>query len=247
MLLENRKKKEVSPPIKPIPKFLSPVRAQHLKDLERIRMECNANPGGDCLSSCTTMHISYTDDKSERTQVNRRINHHIADNFDTYYCNKISLPYCETVGVGNNARQVTCNTREELLNFLRSEDSLCANSNYQEVLAISNMLNIKIFVFTYGIGGDDKNCTWRTIFPDPKMAASSEFAPGTVPDMFLYNSANSHYNLLVEDNSRLAVLGLISMGEVKEVKEHKEVGVDIVTDKSIEEPWKTVKTKNKKY
>ena len=201
--------------------------------------------------------------------------HHIADNFDTYYVNKIGLPYSETVGVGSNARQVTCNTREELLTFLRSEDSLCAYSNYQELLAICNMLNIKIHVFTYGIGGVESSWSWRTVFPDPDMAKLSDFAPGTVPDMYLYNSDNCHYDLLVEDNSRLAVLGLVTLGEGKEVEEkeaamkkmdenevnkiepgnkekdqvnnevNKEVGVDNVTDKSSEEPWKTVKTKIK--
>ena len=78
--------------MKPVPKFLTPVQAQHLKDLEGFRMKSNGNPGGDCLSSCTTMHLSFTKDKSERNRVNMKINHHIADSFDTYYCNKISLP-----------------------------------------------------------------------------------------------------------------------------------------------------------
>ena len=45
------------------------------------------------------------------------------------------------------------------------------------------------------------------------MARYSDFSSGTVPDMLLYNSDNCHFDLLVEDNSRLAVFGLISMGE----------------------------------
>ena len=111
--------------------------------------------------------------------------------------------------------------------FLRSEDSLCAYSNCQELLAICNLLNIKIYVFTYGIGGNSKSWSWKTICPDPVMAQFSEFAPGTVPHMFLYNSENCHYDLLVEDNSRLAVLGFTSMGEEKKVMEPevKESGV----------------------
>ena len=131
---------------KPIPDHLSPVQDQHLDDLLGIRMKCSGNPGGDCLSSCTTIHLSNTNDSSERKKVNRRINHHIADHFDHFYKDKIALPYSETVGVGREARQVTCSTREELLNFLRSEDSLCAYSNSQELLAICNMLNIKIHI-----------------------------------------------------------------------------------------------------
>ena len=61
-------KKKSNPVVQPqqrkIPNFLSPVHPQHLKDLEGLRMKCNGNPGGDCLSSCTTMHISFTKDKS---------------------------------------------------------------------------------------------------------------------------------------------------------------------------------------
>ena len=49
------------------------------------------------------------------------------------------------------------------------------------------------------------------------MSGFSEFNPGTVPDMLLYHSDNNHYDLLVEDNSRLAVLGLIYLGEEKEI------------------------------
>ena len=186
-------------------------------------MRACGNPGGDCLSSCTTMHLSNTKDSFERKRVNRRINHHIADNYDNFYVDKISLPYMETVGVGSTARKVVCNTREELLDFLRSEDSLCTFSNYQELLAICNLLNIKIHVFTYGIGGDNTRWSWSTVFPDPEMSRSCDFAPGTVPDMMLYNSANTHYDLLVEDTSRLAVMGFISMGEGKEVKEMQDV------------------------
>ena len=136
---------------KPIPAHLNPVQEKHLKDLCGLKMKCDGNPGGDCLSSCTTMHLSNTKGSHQRRRVNRRINHHIADNYDTFYHNKIALPYIETVGVGSRARQVTCTTREEFLEFLRSEDSLCAYSNYQELLAICNLLNIKIHVFTYGI------------------------------------------------------------------------------------------------
>ena len=130
-------------------------------------MKADGYPGGDCLSSCTTMHISYTKDRSERSRVNSKINNHIADHYDFFYKNKISLPYSEVVGVGPTARRVTCKNREELLKFLRSEDSLCTYSNYQELLAISNMLNTNIHVFTYGIGGNEKSWSWKTIFPRP--------------------------------------------------------------------------------
>ena len=207
----------------PIPHYLTPVQDQHLPDLNGIKMKADGNPGGDCLSSCTTMHISYTKDNTERRRFNSKINNHIADNFDNFYINKISLPYTETVGVGHKARRVTCNTREELLDFLRSQDSLCTYSNYQELLAIANMLNTKIHIFTYGIGGNEKSWSWKTVSPDPDMVQYSEFGPGTVPEMYLYNSDSTHFDLLVENNSRLAVMGFISMEKEKEVEEVKEV------------------------
>ena len=239
---------KVSNKPKPIPPHLSPVQNKHLKDLEGLKMKFDGNPGGDCLSSCTTMHISHTKDSFERKRMNKRINNHIADNYDNFYVNKISLPYRETVGVGSKAREVCCNTREELLQFLRSEDSLCTYSNYQELLAICNLLNIKIHVFSYGIGGDNTRWSWSTVFPDPEMSKSSEFDQGIVPDMLLYNSDNTHYDLLVPDNSRLAVLGFISMGEDKEIK--------VTEDKKVQEKeaqkvgsqegqWKTMKGFNK--
>ena len=227
--------------IKPIPNHLTPVQSQHLKDLYGIRMKCNGNPGGDCLSSCTTIHLSNTKDRHERKRVNRRINHHIADHFDNFYVNKIPLPYCETVGVGSSAKQITCNTREELLEFLRSEDSLCAFSNYQELLAICNLLNIKIHIFTYGIGGDNTSWSWKSIQPDPEMVRFSDFPAATVPDMLLYNSDNCHFDLLVEDNSRLAVYGLISIEEEDSKSTKKEQVEKEVSKKELCEKEVTVK------
>ena len=82
------------------------------------------------------------------------------------------------------------------------------------------MLNIKIHIFTYGIGGDEKRWSWKTVCPDQEMSQYSDFPAGAVPDMYLYNSDNCHFDLLVADNSRLAVLGLISMeGADNKIKE----------------------------
>ena len=64
---------------KPFPAHLNPVQEKHLKDLFGLKMKCNSNPGGECLNSCTTMHLSNTKDSHGRRRVNRRINHHIAD------------------------------------------------------------------------------------------------------------------------------------------------------------------------
>ena len=150
-----------------------------------------------------TAHISCTEEEEERKLNNKRVNNHIADNFDNFYHNKIILPYIETVGVGAKSRTVICKTREELITFLRSEDSLCLFSNYQEILAIANMLNITIRIFSYGIGGDETKCEWKEVSPDPEMAATAHFPKGWVPDMHLYHSDQTHYDLLVCEDHRL--------------------------------------------
>ena len=105
---------------------------------------------------------------------------------------------------------------------MRSEDSLCAFSNSQEFLAIANMLNINIKIFTYGIGGDETRCEWKEICPDPVMAATAHFPEGWVPDMYLYNLDQTHYDLLVGEDHRLALLGLVATKENIEEAVEKE-------------------------
>ena len=79
-----------------------------------------------------------------------------------YYVNKISLPYTETIGVGEYADEVTINTREELLEFLRSYKAIMVFSNSHDLLAMANLFNMRIRVFSYG-GPKDR---WDEICPD---------------------------------------------------------------------------------
>ena len=102
-----------------IPNHLKSVQNKHLTKLRGFKMRYCAIPDGACLTNCMTTHVSCTMDKEERKINNRRVNHHIADNFDTYYRNKIILPYIETVGVGKNSKQVKLKTAEEFKAFLR--------------------------------------------------------------------------------------------------------------------------------
>ena len=52
---------------------------------------------GACLENCVALHIY--EDENEGAKVKKRVNHHVADNWN-YYKNIIVLPYIETVGVG---------------------------------------------------------------------------------------------------------------------------------------------------
>ena len=71
------------------------------------------------------------------------------------------------------------------------------------------MLNITVRIFSYGIGGDETKCEWKEVSPDPEMAATAHFPRGWVPDMYLYHSDQTHYDLLVSEDHRLALLGLV--------------------------------------
>ena len=221
-----------------IPKHLKSVPENHKDKLFGFKMRYCAIPNGACLTNCLTAHISCTEDEEERKINNRRVNNHIADHFDDYYHKIIKLPYTEVVGVGKGSRTVTCKTGEELKAFLRSEDSLCVYSNSQELLAIANMLNIKVKIFSFGIGGDETRSEWKEVHPDPEMLKFAIFPKGFVPDLFLYNSDQSHYDLLVDDDHKLAMLGLVECSQAE-----KEVVSD---EKESFNGWNVKKTKSNK-
>ena len=199
-----------------IPKHLKSVHEDHKPKLFGFKMRYCAIPNGACLTNCLTAHISCTEDEEERKINNRRVNNHIAEHFDNYYHNKITLPYTEVVGVGNTSRTVTCETAEEFKTFLRSEDSLCVYSNSQELQAIANILNIKVKIFSFGIGGDITRCEWKEVHPDPEMLKFAIFPKGFVPDLFLYNSDQSRYDLLVAEDHKLATLGLVELPQAEQ-------------------------------
>ena len=212
-----------------IPKHLRKVHDRHLSSLHGFKMRYCSVPDGACLTNCLTAHISCTEDEEERKRNNRKVNEHIADNYDNHYKNKIALPYIETVGVGEKSRRVKIQTRKDFLAFLRSEESLCAFANSQELFAICNMFNINIWVFTFV--DKESEGEWRHFGPDPDMAFSSHFPPGWIPDMYLYNYDQVHYDLLVAEDHHLALLGLIATNEnrkeeVKEIvtKENLKIG-----------------------
>ena len=57
------------------------------------------------------------------------------------------------------------------------------------------------------------------------------------PDMFLYHSSNTHYDLLVNETSRIAQMGLLAGATVNDTKE---------LDDEIRNEWQTVKPSYKK-
>ena len=96
----------------------------------------------------------------------------MADHWDTDYKNIIPLPFVETVGVGQQAKVVKKNTREEMLEFLYSDESMMVYNNSQMIHAMANLFNISIFTFTYGPGGE----IWSVVSSDPQMAKNAEIS-----------------------------------------------------------------------
>ena len=198
-----------------------------------------SEPNGACLDNCVAVHVY--EDEEEASKLKKRINIHVADNWDSYYQHKIPLPYVETSGVGEYAKKVKKETREEMLKFLRGEDdddSLMVYSNSQQILAYANFFNIKISIFTYS--GDHGR--WSEVSPDPEMSKEAEFKFGKcIPDMAVYHKDETHFDLLVRDDSRLALLGLLA-GSLN--IEPKDTNKTIVSDD--DDDWVTVITKKRK-
>ena len=96
-------------------------------------------------------------------------------------------------------------SKEEMLEFLRSEESLLAYSNGQELLAVANLFNMNIHIIT----NEGREGSRSGVGPDPDMSSAAELKGNLVPDLFLYNSKNTNYDLLVKDGSRLDEMGLI--------------------------------------
>jgi hypothetical protein len=94
-------------------------------------------------------------------------------------------------------------TREDMIEFLLSDESLNVFSNSQELLAIANLYNIKINIFTYGQGIP----RWTEVGPDASMQSTAEVSSGIVPDLFLYHSHDCHYDLLIKEDSRIVTHG----------------------------------------
>ena len=212
-LMEEKEQKEVNKSMKKenteeiiaksIPKHLAGVHPIHIPMLKGFKMIYKTLGNGRCLENSVAVHVFENED--EGVNVKKMVNNHIADNWENFYKSKIPLPYKETLGVGKHSRTIEIKSEEEMINFLRSEDSLVAYSNSQELLAIANLFKININIFTYR----GKDGWWSEVGPDSEMTSSAEMIASSVPDLYLYNNLDTHYDLLVKEDSRLAAMGLI--------------------------------------
>ena len=234
---------QASTKIKSLSYKISKVHDEYLPFLKGFNLRYRATPDGACVTNSAAIHIF--EDEDEGPKLKRLINNYIADNWDNYFVYKIPLPYTETVGVGKHSKTIIKTTKEELLEFLRSEESLLVFTDTQELLAIANIFNIKINVFTFGEFGH----RWSEVHPDPDMTSSSaeQDLGKVVPDMFLYHSNETHYDLLVRNDSRLAALGPLAGVVLDNEKEDQvasmkdlEVETEPEKPKVSSEEWETV-------
>ena len=120
-----------------------------------------------------------------------------------------------SVGVGENSRQVCLTTYEELKMFLLSEESLYMYANSQvDIAALANLFNINVHIYTYCVQswdayGQRLPNRWTTTSPDPLLSSFNPIIPGEVADIVLYNEDTVHYDLLVREDSRLALQGTV--------------------------------------
>ena len=96
------------------------ARKEHLPYLKGFEFVQESIGDGKFLENCLALKIYQNQDKA--FEVKRKLHNHVIDNLDTYYANKISFPYEETVGVGINAVKVVIYNKEELKDFLRSKE-----------------------------------------------------------------------------------------------------------------------------
>ena len=68
---------------------------------------------------------------------------------------------------------------------------------------------VKIKIITTK-GDNDKNVTENWIYPDPELKQYSELQNVEIDDLILFNENNVHFNLVVNKDSDLAQLGILS-------------------------------------
>ena len=159
---------------------LSKVHEGHIPQLHGYEVVYKVKGNGACLANAASVHLYGSENESKNLK--RKMNKHIVENWDNFYCEKVALPFTETVGVGSKAKKVEITTREEMIAFLLSEDALYVFGRYHDMLALANMFNISIRIFTY------KNVShgnWNLIAPDIALVSKDVKHMGKcIEDMF---------------------------------------------------------------
>ena len=173
-------------------KTLFDVKEAHVSSLNGFKSYMKIVGNGACLENCTAMHLFK--DQALGVKVKRIVNDHMVSNLD-YYSNMIQYPYKEFIFAEQD--YIVINTPDELKDFLQSDRSLTVYSNDQEILAIANLFNIRISIFSY----NGESGYWNHVYPDPAFGACRD-KETWAPNMSLYHNKNTHYDLLIENMTK---------------------------------------------
>ena len=99
---------------------------------------------------------------------------------------------------------------DELIKYLTSsEEAAFMWTHTEDLCIIADMYQIQIKVVTSkGIKDENPTVTW--IYPEASLKEFAELKDVAIEFMVLFNEDNCHYNLVVNKNSDLAVLGSLS-------------------------------------
>ena len=98
-------------------------------------------------------------------------------------------------------------------------------TDIEDLVLISDMYQIKIKIITTK-GETDENPTLTWIYPDEEMKEHAELQNVDLDELVLFHENDSHFNLVVAEDSELATVGSLSfrsnIGPLMEDKARKD-------------------------
>ena len=133
----------------------------------------------------------------------RNINIHFVKNWN-YWKDYFQFPFEREVG---NGRMIKCENENELFDFLLNSDEgafMWRGHEDFSVICSAYQFEAKVITIT---GEEDENPRVNIIKPNPELANLSKLPTGWIPEMVILHEENSHYNLIIPRNSKLALEG----------------------------------------
>ena len=166
-------------------------------------------PGdGCCGPNCAAAFLFHDEVFGPKLRV--RMNKFMATHWNNRYkfntqCSK-DHPFVRKLGAG----QKSFTDPQKLLKYLmHSKKAAYMWTDSEDLAVISDMYQIRIKVIT-SKGRDDKNPYISWIYPDASMKKFAELNNVDIDDMVLFHENDCHFNLVVNKNSDLALLGSLS-------------------------------------
>ena len=204
--IRNQKKKNLNFKIK---SYLKEIPESCKKVLGDGYVLFPVNGDGSCGPRCASAWIFQ--DPSLGPYLARNINMHFIKNWD-YWKEIFVFPFERDVG---NGKVVRCDNQEELFEFLiNSEESAYMWRGHEDFSAVSSAYQFNIKIITID---NDADPVVNIIEPNPALIGVNELPAGKIPDMVLLHEKDSHYNLVIPENSRLALEGGLDFQRKKEI------------------------------